>query len=79
MGNEQPCIDDLRLYTIPETAEVLRVHRSTISRLLSDGELPFVMVRGSKRILESDLRAFIENQIARRNFGSGKHIGGRHG
>lgn len=51
------------VYTIQETAELLRVHRATISRMFYAGELPCIRVRSRKLIREQDLRKFIENQI----------------
>lgn len=47
---------------IDEVAEELRVHRSTVSRLLADGELPYHNVRGRKLIKREDLDEYFENQ-----------------
>jgi excisionase family DNA binding protein len=54
---------EIRLLTIQETAEILRVHRSTISRLFSTGELPYVEVGSRKLVREEDLRGFIDSHI----------------
>ena len=52
-----------RVLTIQETADFLRVHRATISRMISCGELPCIKVRSRKLILEKDVQAFIDSQI----------------
>jgi excisionase family DNA binding protein len=49
--------------TIQKTADFLRVHRATVSRMISAGELPDIRVRSRKLIREKDLRTFIDNQI----------------
>lgn len=53
----------LRLLTIQEVADILRVHRATVSRMLDYGELPFVLVRSRKLIRLKDVQRFIDNQI----------------
>lgn len=52
-----------KVLTIEETADFLRVHRATISRMISSGELPCVRVRSRKLIREQDLLTFIDSQI----------------
>ena len=54
---------DLKLLTIEEVAEILRVHRATISRLLAAGALPRIEVGSRRLVREADLRTFIESQI----------------
>jgi len=49
--------------TIQEAATYLRVHRATISRMISAGELPCIRVRSRKLIREQDLLTFIDSQI----------------
>ncbi len=51
------------LLNIQETADILRVHRSTVSRMLDSGELPIILVRSRKLIRYTDVLEFIENQI----------------
>jgi len=51
------------LFTIQDAATFLRVHRSTISRIISTGDLPCIRVRSRKLIREQDLLAFIDSQI----------------
>jgi excisionase family DNA binding protein len=41
---------ELIFYTKRETGEVLRVGQRTIERMMRDGQLPFVRVRGQVRI-----------------------------
>lgn len=49
------------LLTIDEVADLLKVHRSHVFRLMKDGELPVVR-RGRRytRILRSDLMTFVQ-------------------
>ena len=56
-------MDTLRLLTIAEVADQLRVHRSTVSRLLKDGELTHVRIGSRKLIRYQDVCAFIESRI----------------
>ncbi len=48
------------LLNIQETADILRVHRSTVSRMLDSGELPAILVRSRKLIRYADVLEFIE-------------------
>lgn len=48
--------------TVEEAADDLRVHRSTISRLMSEGKLPYHLVGSRKLIKRVDLEKFFENQ-----------------
>lgn len=52
-------------YSIKQLADLFQVNRSTISRLLKDGALPYFLVRESKRIARQDVASFIDNQIAK--------------
>ncbi|MBU1002699.1 MAG: helix-turn-helix domain-containing protein [Proteobacteria bacterium] len=54
---------DQILLTIQEAANILRVHRATVSRMIDYGELPCVLVRSRKLIRTRDLLLFIDNQI----------------
>ena len=54
-------IDPLKLYTFAKAAEILHVGRRTIASWVASGRLPATMLGPrSPRILESDLREFIE-------------------
>ena len=57
------------LLNIQETADILRVHRSTVSRMLDSGELPVILVRSRKLIRYADILEFIDNQIGRNKGG----------
>ena len=53
-----------RILTVQEVAELLRVHRSTVSRYAQAGELKSYVI-GSRRLFkENDVWAFFENRIA---------------
>lgn len=55
---------DIRILTVQEVAEFLRVHRSTVSRYAQSGELRSYVI-GSRRLFkENDVWAFFENRIA---------------
>jgi len=47
-----------------QVAEILDVSRRTVYRLVAEGELEAFRVRGSLRIRESAVRAYIRRQIA---------------
>ena len=54
----------LKILTVAEVAELLRVHRSTISRYARSGELRSYLI-GNRRLFKSeDVWAFFENQVA---------------
>jgi excisionase family DNA binding protein len=53
-----------QILTISEVAELLRVHRTTVSRYAQSGELRSYQI-GSRRLFkESDVWVFFENQVA---------------
>jgi excisionase family DNA binding protein len=57
--------------TINEVADLLRVHRSTITRLALSGELKSHLI-GNRRLFKSeDVWVFFENRVAR-EYASGK-------
>ncbi len=64
-----------KLLTLQEVAEVLRVNRSSISRLLKNKDLSYIVVGGRKLVDENDLLAFIENRKVE-SVGNGVRIGG---
>ena len=52
----------LRLYTVPETAEILRVSVPTLYRYIRGGKLKAVRVSNRKTLVaEEDLLAFVES------------------
>jgi len=50
------------LLTIPESAHSLRVSRSTIYRLISEGQIETIFVRGVRRVRPEALKRFIDSQ-----------------
>ena len=57
-------VDEKRIMTLKEVAELLRVHRSTISRYAKSGEIRSYQI-GSRRLFKSeDVWTFFENQVA---------------
>jgi excisionase family DNA binding protein len=57
-------IDEKKILTLKEVSELLRVHRSTISRYAKSGELKSYQI-GSRRLFKSgDVWSFFENQVA---------------
>ena len=50
------------LWTKKEVAEKLQVSTKTISRLIAQGELPFISIGHSNRIQKTDVFAFLERQ-----------------
>ena len=69
--DEKQCCDSMpsdsqhiRILTVQEVAELLRIHRSTVSRYAQSGELKSYVI-GSRRLFkENDVWAFFENQVA---------------
>jgi excisionase family DNA binding protein len=54
------------LLTIREAAGALNVSSATIRRLIADGELSSVTVRGAVRITRDDLERYVEGLRAHR-------------
>ena len=54
---------DMRILTIQEVAELLRVHRTTVSRYARSGELKSYVLGNRRLFKESDVHAFFENQL----------------
>ena len=52
--------------TVDEAAERLGVSRSTMYRLIADGEIPVVKLRDLTRVRESDLVDYVATQSAKR-------------
>ncbi|WP_301121148.1 helix-turn-helix domain-containing protein [Mycolicibacterium fortuitum] len=50
---------DKLLLTIPETAEVLRVHKATVYRLFDKGELRWVNVGSRRMVTRAEVDRFI--------------------
>ena len=65
-------MNDHELMTIKEVAKYLKVSKSTIFRLMRDGELPSIKFSAKRftRIKRSDLEAFIERHSTRKEPGT---------
>ena len=57
---------DPHILTLEETAKILRVHRSTVSRYAMSGELRSYLIGNRRLFKQSDVWAFFENQVGRR-------------
>jgi hypothetical protein len=53
---------EILLFTIPESAESLRISRSTLYRLIASGDVETISIRGVQRIRPIALQRFVENQ-----------------
>jgi excisionase family DNA binding protein len=53
----------VRILTINEVANLLRVHRSTVSRYAMSGELKSYVIGKRRLFKESDVWMFFENQL----------------
>jgi excisionase family DNA binding protein len=62
----QEDFQDIKILTVQEVAELLRVHRSTVSRYAMSGELKSYVL-GNRRLFKcSDVWAFFENRADRK-------------
>ena len=64
---------DIKILTVQEVADMLRVHRSTVTRYAITGELKSHLIGTRRLFKESDVWSFFENQVAR-EYASGKEI-----
>jgi excisionase family DNA binding protein len=55
---------DIKILTVQEVADTLRVHRSTVSRFAQSGELKSHLIGNRRLFKESDVWSFFENQKA---------------
>ncbi|WP_152512994.1 helix-turn-helix domain-containing protein [Desulfovibrio sp. X2] len=70
-------LSDLKLLTIAEVAELLRVHRATVSRLLKSGELPYCAIGGRRLVRAQDIRVFIDGHTMNAPGSVGSRTGGQ--
>jgi excisionase family DNA binding protein len=69
---EQKKDQNAKIMTVKEVADLLRVHRSTVSRYAKSGELKSYLI-GSRRLFkEKDVWAFFDKQVAWESVISGK-------
>lgn len=53
--------------TVAEAAEVLRVHRRTVERMIATGLLPSAKIRGRRLIPAAAVRQLIDDNTTRRS------------
>jgi len=54
----------IKILTVNEVADILRVHRSTVSRYAMSGELRSYVLGNRRLFKETDVWSFFENKIA---------------
>ncbi|MFC1535163.1 helix-turn-helix domain-containing protein [Thermodesulfobacteriota bacterium] len=52
-----------RILTVQEVADILRVHRSTVSRYAMSGEIRSYVLGNRRLFREDDVWMFFENQV----------------
>jgi excisionase family DNA binding protein len=57
---------DIKILTVQEVADILRIHRSTVTRYAISGELKSHLIGNRRLFKESDVWSFFENQADRR-------------
>ncbi len=55
----------MKLYTMPEVAEILKVHVNTVRRLLKASKLEAVKVGNQYRISEEQLNAYLNKHTVK--------------
>ena len=53
--------DELKVYTVKEVAEILRVSQMSVSRYIKSGKLKSSKLGRMHRITDTDLRKFLED------------------
>lgn len=54
---------NIRILTVQEVADILRVHRTTITRYAMSGELRSYILGNRRLFKDTDVRAFFENRV----------------
>jgi excisionase family DNA binding protein len=65
---QQQGFDDLEALSVKNVAALLSVSRPTVEKWIKDGHLPSLELGGCRRVLRTDLQAFLEQ---RRRYGLG--------
>jgi excisionase family DNA binding protein len=52
----------IKLYTVNELAQVLKVSVRTLRREMEEGELRYIKIRGRVRIREEDVQAYLQQK-----------------
>lgn len=60
-GKEGPIMADV-VYTIDEAAKILKVSTATIRRMIEDGEIRAIRVRGQLRIPKEEIDRILRGQ-----------------
>lgn len=60
-------LDQLRLLTLPEAAELLHVSTRTLQRMIRRNELPALKVGGQWRVRESQLTKWVQGRENKTN------------
>ena len=55
---------DIKILTVQEVADILRVHRSTVTRFAQSGAIDSYLIGTRRLFKESDVLAFFEKQKA---------------
>jgi excisionase family DNA binding protein len=55
---------NIKILTVQEVADMLRVHRSTVSRYALSGELKSYVIGNRRLFKESEVWLFFENQVS---------------
>ena len=55
-------LDDIRLLTLTEAADILQVSTRTLQRMIRSGKLPALKVGGQWRILESRFQDWVQEE-----------------
>ena len=61
-----PVNDRIQLLTVAEAAQALRLHPSSLRRIIRQGKLPLIRIGRAQRVHPRDLRRFIEARRFRR-------------
>ena len=61
MQDDDP--QNIKILTVQEVADILRIHRSTVSRYAISGELRSYVIGNRRLFKEIDVWAFFENQV----------------
>ena len=64
---------NIKVLTIQEVADILRVHRSTVSRYAKSGKLKSYLIGNRRLFKDDDVWMFFENQ-RERSYVDGKEI-----
>jgi putative molybdopterin biosynthesis protein len=53
----------VELYTIPEIAEMLKISKNKIYKLVRNGEIPHLRIQKNVRIRKKDLEAWLDRHF----------------